>query len=506
MSANPSPSAAELLERLVGELAELAVVLISKDGRFTSWNPGVQKLFGYTEGDFVGRDVDVLFPEPDRSRRPGHSELQTALRNGLASDTRWLARHDGTPVFVNGFTLSLRDNEGEHVGYGKVMHDVTETRNAEQGLKALAGALDQSTVVIRTWDGVIEHWTSGCERLYGWSAEEAVGKIAEELLNTKYPHDHALIQRALIEQGTWQGELHQIRKDGSHVTVLAQWALLSNENDEPRIIISTHSDITALAQVQKQLQSANARLQQMAQELERSNEELEEFARIASHDLSAPITSTRWLVDLLAARHAGQLDAEGRKCVQQIGAGLERMADLVEAVLAHARVGRTAIGSGEHASAEEALNEAIENLRGDIEISSAVITHDRLPELRIGMQPLTRLLQNLLSNAMKYARPNVPPRVHVSATREGEDSYSIAVRDNGIGIDPLWFERIFQPMQRLHGLDIAGSGIGLATCKKIVTRAGGRIWVESTPGAGSTFCFTLPGSAPAQEPEARSES
>lgn len=168
------------------------------------------------------------------------------------------------------------------------------------------------------------------------------------------------------------------------------------------------------------------------------------------------------------------------------------MSALVEAVLAHAQAGRTVISSAESAPAEQCLYEAMDNLRSELTISSAQIKHDPLPELRIAAQPLCQLFQNLLSNALKYRKPDLAPVIEVTAARENTH-WHICVRDNGIGIDPQYFQRIFVPLQRLHGQEIAGSGIGLATCKKIVTRAGGRIWVESEPGAGSSFHFLLPG-------------
>jgi light-regulated signal transduction histidine kinase (bacteriophytochrome) len=273
--------------------------------------------------------------------------------------------------------------------------------------------------------------------------------------------------------------------------VSAHWVLLTDAVTEHRRIISTHTDITARLQMQEELETANARLKSMALELERSNEELEQFARMASHDLTAPITSTRWLVDLLSARHGNQLDAEGQKFLKQITLGLDRMADLIDAVLAHSLVGKSSISSQVRTSAEVAWSAAVANLQKDIQTSKVVITRDPLPELYIQSQPLTRLFQNLLSNAIKYRRPEVPLQVKVTVAREGS-MYLIGIHDNGMGIESEWFERIFQPMQRRHGAEVAGSGIGLATCKKIVTRAGGRIWVESEVGVGSSFYFTLP--------------
>jgi PAS domain S-box-containing protein len=483
-----------LFELLIDELSEFVIVLLDKEGRFRSWHSGVQTQFGYTKDEFIGQYLSLLLPEAERSDGSAERELQRAESTGRASDTRWLARKDGRRVFAEGVAVGLRDKTGKLTGFGKVIRDVTERRDAEESLLALTGALDQSTVLVCGWNDVIEHWTSGCERLYGWSAGEAVGRIAYELLKTVFPESLENIQAQLLDSGSWQGELRQTRRDGTTVFVAAQWVVLSHEAEEPRRIIATHTDITARLEIQQELERANKRLKDMANELERSNEDLEEFARIASHDLSAPIMSTRWLVELLSARHGSGLDAEGQKCLKQISLGLERMADLVEAVLAHALIGKGAIVSEETTDAEDALAAALENLQKDIAISGAIIAHDPLPELFVQAQPLTQLFQNLLSNAMKYRRDGVPAQIRIFSAKRGH-LWQISVTDNGIGVPPEWFERIFQPLQRRHGMDIPGSGIGLATCKKIVMRAGGRIWVESEVGAGSTFHFTLPGPA-----------
>lgn len=253
------------------------------------------------------------------------------------------------------------------------------------------------------------------------------------------------------------------------------------------------------SEMQRRLEDANRRLEIMALELERSNEELEEFARVASHDLSAPLTSTRWLVDSLRMRHGAELSSAAMELVRQISQNLERMGELVEAVLIHSLLGASAISSTELADTEEIFAHSIDNLRKDIEVSGAHITHQPLPRLYIDPQALAQLFQNLLSNSIKYKRPETRPEIRITA--EPQDSmWLLGVHDNGMGIEAQWLERIFQPFQRCHGGDIPGSGIGLSTCKKIVTRAGGKIWAESEPGVGSSFFFTLPGE------ETRSES
>jgi PAS domain S-box-containing protein len=356
---------------------------------------------------------------------------------------------------------------------------------------SLAEALNRSNILVRRFDGTIEYWTSGCERLYGWTQEEAIGRRSFDLLKTKFSAPLKNIDEELLTKGTWQGDLTQQHKDGRWLLISTDLALLPSENGEQPRVISTHNDITSRLKMESELDASNRRLRQMAEELERSNEELEEFARIASHDLSAPITTARWLTDLLATRHAAQLDRDGMTCLRQISSSLERMADLIDAVLAHALAGKGAIAAQEATDAGAALSAAMENLRKDIATSGAIVESAPLPRLRIRPQALTQLFQNLLSNAIKYHRPDVPPRVEISAAREGR-YWTVEVRDNGVGIEKEWFERIFLPLQRRHSSRVKGSGIGLATCRKIVLRAGGDIWVESELGAGSAFYFSLP--------------
>jgi PAS domain S-box-containing protein len=377
---------------------------------------------------------------------------------------------------------------------------MTEQNSTAENLLALAQFLDQSAVIVRQWNGAIGQWTTGCGRLYGWTAEEAVGKTVQDLLKSRYPGRISDIESALRLTGAWQGEVEQVRKDGERVLVSASCTTVHDSTERYPAVVEMHTDITPRLHVQRELEAANRRLASMALELERSNDELEQFARIASHDLSAPITSTRWLVDLLQARHSTRLDENGKKILSQVSQGLDRMSDLVEAVLTHARVGTTAISSLEAVPATEAVAIALENLRNQVETCKASVQFDGLPMVNIDKQTLSQLFQNLLSNAIKYRRPKVAPRVEISAAWR-QPLWEFGVADNGIGIEPEWFERIFQPMQRLHGSEIAGSGIGLATCKKIVTRVGGEIWVESQKGVGSRFLFTIPGPAPEHREE-----
>jgi PAS domain S-box-containing protein len=248
-------------------------------------------------------------------------------------------------------------------------------------------------------------------------------------------------------------------------------------------------DITRRKLDEAALRHAHDELEAQARELSRSNEELQQFAYVASHDLQEPLRMISSYTQLLERRYGDKLDANAREFMDFIVDGAARMKQLIEDLLAYSRVG-TRGRDFQPTSSEDALAKALANLRAAQEASAAVVTHDKLPEVLADGAQLTQVFQNLIGNAMKF-RGGEAPRIHVSAQTRDE-VWVFEVRDNGIGLDPQYADRIFMMFQRLHNkAEYPGTGIGLAICKKIVERHGGRIWVESTPGRGSTFGFTL---------------
>lgn len=235
---------------------------------------------------------------------------------------------------------------------------------------------------------------------------------------------------------------------------------------------------------------AEQELGERAEELSRSNHELETFAYVASHDLQEPLRMIASYTQLLARRYQGKLDADADEFIGFAVDGANRMQQLIQDLLAYSRVttqGKTL----ELVESQKACDDALANLRRSIEDCDAVVKVENLPPVFGDATQLSQLFQNLIGNALKY-RNGSKPEVHVAARPEPNE-WVFSVRDSGIGIEPQYFERIFQMFQRLHSRkQYSGTGIGLAVCKKIVERHGGRIWVESKPGAGSTFLFTIP--------------
>ena len=237
-------------------------------------------------------------------------------------------------------------------------------------------------------------------------------------------------------------------------------------------------------------QAARRDAELSAQRLARSNEDLRQFAHAASHDLRSPLRTVNAMTGLLARRYKGKLDGEADELIGFITGGMTRMDSLISDLLAFSEIGEVDVAQ-EHVSMELAVKEALTNLHSALEESGAVVTQGELPAVIAHKTQLVQVVQNLIGNAIKY-RSERPVVIDVSATR-GNSEWVFAVRDNGIGIDPKYATEVFGAFRRLHGSEYPGNGIGLATCKKIVARYGGRIWVESEVGCGSTFFFTLPG-------------
>ena len=277
-----------------------------------------------------------------------------------------------------------------------------------------------------------------------------------------------------------------VRPDGTVRWVHSMGEIVPNDQGEPVKLVGSFQDITARKRAEEELEH-------YAAELERSNEELEQFAYVISHDLREPARMVKGYLELLEDRYQGELDEKAEKYVDCAVDGAERMQEMISALLDLSRIGRRGKEPAP-TDAEAVLERTLRSLGRAIEEAEAEVTHDPLPTVMADRAQLAQVFQNLIANAIKFRREDVPPHVHVSAEREG-DKWLLSVADNGIGIDPKQADRIFQIFQRLHTREeYEGTGIGLALCKRIVERHGGRIWVESEVDNGTTFLFTLPAS------------
>jgi PAS domain S-box-containing protein len=332
-------------------------------------------------------------------------------------------------------------------------------------------------------DGRITEANEKAVATYGYARDELLRTNITDLQSEDTLEDYEMQMKRLegsAEKGLVFETVHR-RKDGT--TFPAEVSAREISIDQTDFLQSIIRDISERKQAQEKLSQA-------MEELTQSNEELEKFAYVASHDLQEPLRMVSSFVQLLEKRYQGRLDQDAHDFINFAVDGANRMQSLITDLLAYSRVGRRGKEFRE-ASCEVALDRALSNLQAVVEQRGAVVTRDPLPEVKGDDSQLAQLFQNLIGNAVKFCKDRTP-RIHVSAERR-ENEWVFSVADNGIGIAPEYFERIFSIFQRLQSRqEYPGTGIGLAICRKVVERHGGTIWVESELGSGATFYFTIP--------------
>jgi PAS domain S-box-containing protein len=394
-------------------------------------------------------------------------------------------RKNGSEFLASVTVTALRDLSGKLRGFSEISRDLSETKESEAKYRGLLEAAPDAIVVVNQ-AGEIVLLNLQAEKQFGYRRDELLGQkvtniipegFAERLIADRLRSE----EDALAQQIGTGIKLSGRRKDGSELPL--ELMLSPLESAEGTLVTAAIRDIA-------RRKKADADLLQNVQDLNRSNEELEQFANIASHDLQEPLRMVASYTQLLSRRYKGKLDADADEFIAYAVDGASRMQRLLQDLLAYSRVGSKA-GNLVDTSSEDALRQALQNLRGVIQESGALVTHDPLPTVMADEMQLIQLFQNLVGNAIKYQKAGVP-RVRIGATRAVGKKWIFSVQDNGLGIESQYFEKIFGMFQRLHKREeFAGTGIGLAICKKIVERHGGRISVESQVGEGSTFRFAL---------------
>ncbi len=382
----------------------------------------------------------------------------------------------------------------------------TELRDGRARLEAI---LDTAVDAIITIDerALIESFNPAAARLFGYEAEEVIGTNINRLMPSPYHESHDEYIAAYLRTGEKKiigvgREVVGKRKDNSMFpmdlsiseVILGSrrifTGIVHDVTERKRFEAELQQHIQDLKKAQQLTERQAENLRQQAEELAAQNQDLEQFAYVASHDLQEPLRMIRSYTQLLAKRYKGRLDREADEFIGFVEDAVARMQQLITDLLAYSRVGR----KGKQFSpvdCEVCVTRSLSNLRIAIEETHAAVERSALPHVLGDGTQLTQLFQNLIGNALKY-RSQDPPRIEIRAERK-DAAWLVTVRDNGIGIPPEQHERIFGMFQRLHGREeYPGTGIGLAICKKIVDQHGGDLWVESETGQGSTFFFTLP--------------
>jgi PAS domain S-box-containing protein len=477
------------------EAAPDAMVVVNQAGEIVLVNVQAEKQFGYSRNELVGQKVKNVIPEgfAERLIADGARSAAEALAQQIGTGIELVARRkDGSEFPIEIMLSPLKSAEGILVT--AAIRDISVRKEAETHLAQMEGryrglleaAPDAMVVVNQAGEIVLVNVQA--EKQFGYSRNELVGQKVKNVIPEGFAErliaDGARSAAEALAQQIGTGiELIARRKDGSEFPIEIMLSPL--ESAEGILVTAAIRDIS-------ERKESEQHLVKTVGELKRSNEELQQFAYVSSHDLQEPLRMVASYTQLLAKRYQGRLDSNADEFIAFAVDGCNRMQGLIRDLLAYSRAGTNGDAFCE-VSAEDALQGGLTNLRITIEQSGAVVSHDSLPAIETDETLLTQVFQNLVGNAIKYRSAEVP-RVHVSATKNGDNEWIFSVRDNGLGIAPQYFERIFIIFQRLHGRDeFEGTGIGLAICKKVLERLGGTIWVESQLGTGSTFYFALPG-------------
>jgi PAS domain S-box-containing protein len=478
------------------EAAPDAMVVVNVGGEIVLLNVQAEIQFGYRRNELVGQKIKNIIPEgfAERLVADGTRTAAAALAQQIGTGIELSGRRKNGSQFPIEIMLSpLESSEGVLVT--AAIRDISVRKGAETHLaqmesryRGLLEAAPDAMVVVNV-AGKIVLLNVRAEKEFGYRRDELIGQPVKNIIPAGFAERLLAdglrsAEDALAQQIGTGIELTGRRKSGSEFPIEIMLSPL--ESPEGILVTAAIRDISTR-------KDAEAHLLRKLDELYRSNEELGQFAYIASHDLQEPLRMVASYTQLLARKYKGKLDAEADEFIAFAVDGASRMQRLIQDLLAFSRVG-TRGKDLLPAASEESFRQALQNLRGAIEEAGALVTHDPLPSVLADEMQLTQLFQNLIGNAIKYQNPGIP-RVHISAARNGEGKWIFSVKDNGLGIDSQYFERIFGMFQRLHKREeFAGTCIGLAICKKIIERHGSSISVESQLGHGSTFRFALEGS------------
>jgi PAS domain S-box-containing protein len=364
--------------------------------------------------------------------------------------------------------------------------------HTEEQFRLLVDGVKDYAIFMLDQAGCVVSWNTGAERIKGYRAHEIIGHhfscfYPREDIESGKPANELV---SAATNGHFEEEGWRLRKDGSRFWASVVITALRDASGKLRGFAKVSRDITARKEADAAEKKREA-LERKAVELKRSSDELQQFSYIAAHDLQEPLRMVISYTQLLSRRYKGRLDPEADEFISFAADGADRMQLLIRGLLAYCHVGVKGKELLETSSAA-ALERALANLAGAIDEAGAIVTHGPLPTITADASQLVQLFQNLVENAIKYRGFDLP-RVQVSAEKNSDSEWIFSVRDNGIGIDPQHFERIFVMYKRLHGRnELPGAGIGLSVCKKIAERHSGRMWVESSLGTGSTFHIALP--------------
>lgn len=504
---------------LVQSIRDYAIFMLDTRGYITSWNQGAKKINGYTADEIIGKHFSIFYIEEDLKNKKPEMELRVALATGKYEEEGWRRRKDGTLYWVNVVITAVYDETGRHVGFSKITRDLTERKRIEEHLRRseeryrlLVEQVEDYGIFMLDTKGNITSWNEGAARINGYSANEILGKnfsifYPREDITSRKPERELEIA---AKEGKYEEEGWRIRKNGAWFWVGVVITAIYNEEGKLYGFAKVTKDLTERKKAEAELKESFERYRVLAEELKQANSQLievnnqlEQFASVASHDLKEPLRKIITFADMLLHDKESQLSEASKQNFNRIIESARRMARMIEDILAFSSLAEKQ--GFETVSLQQILDEVIELLDQTIKEKGATIKADNLPTIKAIPSQIRQLFQNLLSNSLKFSKKDVPPKINISCeyvngknineegVKEEVDYVQLLFEDNGIGFDQKDTEKIFQLFKRLHTRnEYSGTGIGLAVVKKIVENHDGFIRAESSREKGAGFKILLP--------------
>jgi PAS domain S-box-containing protein len=503
--------------RMVEEIEDYAIILLDTHGIIRNWNKGAEKIKQYSESEAVGKSFKMFYLPGDLENHVPEAMLELARINGRVVREGWRIRKDGTKFWGSVILTALHDDKGGITGFSKITRDLTERKLVEDQLKRdsenlksvneelrkseeryhrMIAEVEDYAIILLNENGEIQNWNAGAEKIKGYKAEEIVGKnfrIFYQFEDQQTGLPESLINKAAAT-GKAAHEGWRVKKNGTRFWGSIVITALHNETGEVIGFSKVTRDLT-------DKKMAEERQQRYLLELEAQNRELERFAYIASHDLQEPLRKIRTFIDLLTDDTLGG-DLK-RRYFDKILASAEKMSQLIRSILNYSRLGKEETGTG-LVDLDEVLAEVTNDFEVNIQEKAASIHSDPLPPIRGNKLQIGQVFTNLIGNALKFSIAK--PEITITSARvEGKDIadsamerpkaqyHEITFSDNGIGFEQQYDKQIFSLFQRLHGKqEYAGTGIGLALCKRIMENHDGFISAQGNPGNGAIFKIYFP--------------